>query len=115
MRFRTWEDFNKFLLKYARCSCLNCWYGGLKDLDTQRVFCTHHIAMVELYYQFCCGEWVSEDKAKKLEDYGDETVWLLSDDILESLEDENREWTFDEIVEVINEELEESESKETDC
>ena len=115
MRFKSWEDFNKFLLEYARCSCLNCYHGGLKDLDTQRVFCMYHIAMVELSFQFCCREWVSIDKDKSLKDYEDETVWVLSDEIIESLEVADKEWTFKEIVEVINEKLEKSKSKKTDC
>lgn len=114
MRFESWEDFNKFLREYARCSCLNCYYGGVKELDSQRIFCLHHIAMVELSLQICCGEWRSNDGLKSLEDYGEDTVWLLSDDIIELLETDKK-WTYDEIIEVINEEFEESESKETDC
>ena len=103
MRFKSWEDFNNFLLEYGRCTCLNCFYGGSGDLNSQYVFCTHHITMVNLYSQKCCGEWHSIDNGKSLEDYRDETLLKISDEVITILEESDKEWTIEEVQEVINE------------
>ena len=105
--FKTWKDLHLFIKEYANCSCLNCYYSGEKDANEKtgysRVFCLHHIAMVELAFQFCCGEWKDRETGKSLEDYMDQDLWNLSDEIIDKINGEDKRWSFEEIRELVDE------------
>lgn len=112
MKFKSWKDQYKFIEEYATASCIDCFYGGeIKesedDGDYKRLFCTRHIAMVEFAFQFLCTEWEDKESRKDLNQSFDEDTGLfkISDELLQELDDNNIEWTFDEIKERINEEI----------
>ena len=107
VRFKSWKDMHLFIKEYANCSCLNCHYSGKKDANEKtgysRVFCMHHIAMVELAFQMCCGEWKHRETGKSLEDYKDSDLWKLSDDVLDALNETEKLWTIDEVRNIVDE------------
>ena len=110
VQFKTWRDTYLFLLNYGKFSCLNCKYGGHNlDLDVENSefayshnFCTEHIAMIDFAFQFVCEKWTDED-GNTVKGRENECVFNLSDSIIETLVDEDKKWTFEEIKELVNE------------
>ena len=112
MNFKTWRDFYLFVREYAKYSCCNCKHSSAgtvdvddpsnKDTAYARHFCSHFVAMVRWDLSpVVCKHWESKDGDKLPKD---DNLLTLSEDVLKILEeDEDKKWTFKEVVEVANE------------
>ena len=104
MNFKSWEDFHRFLKKYATCSCLNCT-GYLGSTENCEMFiCMETLSPVRLNMLQLCAEWKDKD-GKTLDDFGDEYKWKFSSEVAEKL-DKMQNVTFEEAEEVIKNECE---------
>ena len=108
VRFKSWDDCYLFMRDYGKFTCLNCDHSGANlDAIEQRIFCSEWIAMVELQFQFVCDKWSQGDEVITDENM-DCPMWDLSEDILKTLEETDKEWTIEEIKELVeNEKVEE--------
>lgn len=108
VQFKSWRDFYIFLKDYARCSCLNCEYGGDRiDLNEEHnnvtyrnVFCTRTISMVNLELMTVCAEYIHQESKKTLKDFEDESWWTLPDDVIDEIE-KGGKWGIVEINELV--------------
>lgn len=118
-QFKTWKDYYSFLRDYGVFTCLNCHFGAKevygddeehKNSDYAYVFCTNQISMVRLDMMTVCGKWTHKDTGKELEDYDDDiSQWNLPDQIIDKLDEVGKEWSIEEVRELVseNEELKE--------
>ena len=110
VQFKTWRDTYLFLLNYGKFSCLNCKYGGHNlDLDADNGdyayshhFCTEHIAMIDFKFQFVCEKW-TDDKGNTVKGKEDECVFNLPEEVLNTIIDNDKRWTFEEIERLVDE------------
>ena len=103
VKFKTWEDFHKFLKKYAKCSCLNC-IGFMGDEYAKQFICMRTLSPVRFDMLHICVEWKNKD-GKTLKDFENKGNWNFSDRVAIKLE-ELGEVTFEEIEKVIEDESE---------
>lgn len=107
MRFKDWTEFNKFMQEYAYCCCQNCvGYNG--DMDKGQFVCMRTLSPVRFDLLCVCAEWQNKD-GKILDDYDRENKFKFSTDTLDKIMQIDRELSFDEIKEIIedNEEVKE--------
>ena len=113
VQFKSWKDYYIFLRDYGVFTCLNCHYGGNKLSDDEEhsnqdyayVFCIHHIAMVRLDMQTFCINWADSKTGKELKDLGlDTSQWSIPDEIIDLLDEPDKEWSIDEVREAIENE-----------
>lgn len=114
VRFKTWKDNYIFLRDYCNCSCLNCIYGGTKytddsethsNIDYIHIFCMESLLMMRLDVRFVCAKWRHQNTGKCLEDYNNEDMWNLTDEVIDILDKDYREWSIDEVKELISDEV----------
>lgn len=112
VQFKSWKDFHKFTEKYVTCSCLNCrGYNG--SIDNGLFVCMKTLSPVRLDMIQVCVEWENKDN-ETLKDYEGESRFRFPDEVCDKI-DNLKNATFEEIEEIIDEELKKSEGKETDC
>ena len=112
VQFKTWRDSYLFLKEFGNFTCLNCKHSNHNldtdvehtDMEYASLFCTEHISMVRLDFQFCCDKWEHQDTGEKLTDFDENCrVIKLSDEAIDFLDDKSKEWSIEEIREVYDE------------
>ena len=101
VKFKSFEDFHKFLKEYAWCSCLNC-IGYRGDENCKQFICFKTLSPVRFDMLHLCAEWQSED-GEILSDYKGKSQWKFSDDVAEKI-DGLDEASFEEIREIVESE-----------
>ena len=106
VRFRSWKDQYIFLRDYGNCTCLNCHYGGadhFDDSETHRdseyalLFCRESISMVRFDMMVVCAKWRHKDTGKSIEEFSGDNMWNLTEDQLDLLDKDDKEWSIEEI------------------
>ena len=111
--FKSWEDFALLLKNHAIASCYNCigWNGSI---DKGQFVCMRTVSPIRLDMIHICAEWTDND-GQKLDDLGDiDWNWTFSKATGDKIEELGYA-SYDEMLEVINEEFEKQESAEKDC
>lgn len=112
MRFKSWKDNYIFLRDYGNCNCLNCYYGGAvytddsethTDTEYAHLFCRESISMVRLDFMIVCAKWRHQDTGKSIEEVKEDDMWLLSSEVIDILDKDNREWSIEDIKRLVNE------------
>lgn len=99
MEFKSWTDFNKFMLEYAQCCCQNCvGYNG--DMDKGQFVCMRTLSPIRFDLLCVCTEWQNSD-GKILDDYDRENKFKFSNKKLGELTALDGEYTFEELKEII--------------
>jgi hypothetical protein len=103
VRFKTFEDFHKFLNEYAYCSCLNCvGYAGSENC--KQFVCMKTLSPVRFDMLHICAEWQDKD-GRNLNDFSDKSDWKFSEKVAEKIE-EMGVASFEEIKKVVESESE---------
>ena len=110
VRFKTWKDNYIFLRDFGNCTCLNCHYGGAEytddsethtDSEYAHLFCRESISMVRLDMMIVCANWRHKDTGKSIEEFSEENMWKLDEKAIDVLDDDDREWTIEEIRSIL--------------
>ena len=103
VKFKSWDDYRKFMMEYCRCSCFNCiGYVHSDDEFKGRFICMKTLSPVRMDLLHICTEWENKD-GETWEKYGDESIYALDDEIVEKIEAMTGEVSFEDILEVANE------------
>lgn len=103
--FKDWSDYNQFMQEYAVCCCQNCvGYSHKQDINSGRFVCMRTMSPVRLDITNVCVEWQNED-GKVLDDYDkDMFPFKFSETVWEKLIHMDEDLSFEELVEVIDNE-----------
>lgn len=107
--FKEWGDYNKFMQTYAIASCQNCI--GYQDNDNGQFVCMVTLSPVRQDMLAVCHSWQSSDGKVKDDLDLDMFPFKFSKDVWQKLENLDKEMTFEEIKEFIeNEKFKEQKS-----
>ena len=109
VKFKSWADSYRFLKEYGSFTCLQC-KGNHQNIDVTelhkdnvyaRFFCSKTVAMVRLDFQFSCPQWESKDGKELTDEDMDKCMFDIPLGVIDVLAESDKEWTFEDIVELI--------------